>query len=334
MENQDSVSIVESPREAELREAAEKAAKLAAIEAEANRKVIAAEKRKKALRVGFFVFLGILGAALVAALIWLLITALMSVRTPVGDVEGEDEKPADNLPIIAGYQCKTDKCNKVTDLPDGRILMRDTDYYIYDSDKKEAVKTTIAEKDYSAITPFVWGGETLAILDPATGRSALYSITRNQQVGDFSYDSFITDAKAAEYGGMQWIIGKYIIAKQDTSVRLLDVFDGSEVVRALNKVFAYSPYFFGYDEDGIRRAYIADGTRLVSSAAGEVLFVKDKRLIRVSGQTFMSLEIYDETGAKLNGNDAYVLNLMKTLAGKANYATAIAAMVGVYKVPV
>ncbi|MFV0484782.1 MAG: hypothetical protein ACK5MU_00920 [Candidatus Saccharimonadales bacterium] len=333
MENQDSVSIIESPREAEIREAEEKAKALAAIEAEKNKEIINAEKRKKTRKIVFFVFCGILGAALLVALIWFAVVAISSVRTPAGDVGSGDETPSENLPIIAGYQCTTGACNKITDLPDGRILMRDTAYYIYDSDEKVAVKTTIPEKAYHAIVPFVWGDETLAILDPDTGRSALYSITRNQQVGEFNYDDFITDTKAAEYADMQWIIGKYIIAKQDDNIRLLDVFDGSEVVRAQEKVFARSPYFFGYDGDGVRRVYLSDGTRILSSVEGEVLFMKDSRLIKVSGKTYMTLEVYDQTGTKLKADDDYFKNLRTALSGSKNYATSIAAMSGAYKVP-
>lgn len=333
MENQDSVSIIESPREAEVREAEEKAKQLAALEAEKNKEVIRAEKRKKALRIVFFVFCGLLGAALVAALVWFLIVAISGVRTPAGEVGDGDDTPSTTLPVVAGYQCKTEVCNKVSDLPDGRMLIRDTAYYIYDSDEKVAVKTTIPEKAYHAITPFIWGEETLAILDPDTGRSALYSITRNQQVGEFNYDSFITDAKATEYADMQWVIGKYIIAKQDTNVRLLDVFDGAEVVRAQNKVFARNPYFFGYDDAGERRAYIANGTRIVTAAEGEVLIMKDNMLIKVSGSRLTTFEIYNQSGIKLQSNDDYYKNLRTAVSGATNYATAIGAMSGAYTVP-
>lgn len=332
MENQDSVSIIESPREAEIRKKEEEAKALAAIEAEKNRAEIAAQKRKKMLRIIFFVFCGILGAAVLVALVWLIIVAISGIRTPAGDVGGGDDKPTD-LPIVAGYQCKTEACNKVTDLPDGRMLMRDTEYYIYDSDEKNAIKTTIPEKVYHAITPFVWGSDTLAILDPDTGRSALYSITRNQQVGDFSYDDFITDSKATEYKDMQWVVGKYIIAKQDTNVRLLDVFDGSEVVRAQVRIHARSPFFFGYDEDEVRRVYLADGTRILSSPKGEVLFMRDNKILRLTGNALKTIEAYDQTGTKLQGNDPYMVSLRNSLSGKKDYAAAITAMPGVYRVP-
>ncbi|MDR3298075.1 MAG: hypothetical protein LBT19_01750 [Candidatus Nomurabacteria bacterium] len=333
MENQDSVSIIESPREAELRAEAERAKQVLALEEAANRKVRAVELRNKIIKISMIVLGVLLAVALVGAIIWLVINAVSAVRNPVGDVGSNGDTPGDNLPIVAGYQCATTKCNKVTDLPDGRFLMRDTEYYIYDSDSGVALKTTIPEKNYHAIVPFVWGSETLAVLDPDTGRSALYSISRNQQVGDFNYDDFYIEPGDALYKDMKWIIGKYIIAKHDTAVRLLDVFDGSEVVRAQNKVFAYSPYFFGYDADGERRAYLEDGSRILIAVKGDYLFVRDKRLIRVGVKALTTMEIYDQAGKKLQSNDEYYKKLQEALSGKQNYATAIGAMSGTYKVP-
>jgi hypothetical protein len=333
MEEQDSVSIIQSEREEELKAAEAQAKKLLAEQEMATRKERRQVLKKKILKISGFVMLGLLGAALIAALVWLVINAIMAAGRPVGEVDPGEETPAEELPMVEGHQCTTRNCYKVAELPDERLLIRDTAYYIFDPSSGTALKTTIPERDFHAIVPFTWGDEILAELDPATGRSALYSLTRNSKISEFNYDEFFMDPTDAKYKDMQWIIGKYIIARHDTSIRLLDVFDGSEVVRAQSRVFAYDPFFFGFDGTGERRAYISSGSRLVIAAAGDYLFVKDRRLIHISGASRTTMDIYGSDGQKIQPDNEYYQKLLATLAGKSDYAAALRTMAGVFTVP-
>ena len=330
MEPHESPSIIQSPREAEIAEIQAKA-EAAALEQKKSQQKL---RQQKILKISLFVFAGLIGLALIIAVIWFIIVAINAAKQPVNDPITTTPSVVGEYAVIEGYQCTTDSCNKVVDLPDSRFLVQDGNvYYIYNPGDASTVRTTIPEQRYQAITPFVWGDEILAELDPDTGRSALYSITRNSQLTGFSYSSFYMNSADAVYQGMEWVVGSYIVAQQDNSLRLLDVFDGAEIVQATNRVFAYNPYFFGYDNNSERRAYTDSGAQIVIAYAGDKLFIRDNYLIYVPSGYKTTFRLFDASGTELKSDNAYYQNLRETLSGQSDYASAIAGLSGVYVVP-
>ena len=331
MEPHESPSIVESPREAEI----------AAIQAQAEianakqKQEQQKEKRRKTIKILVIVLVSLFFAAVAVALVWFIIVVVFSLtRRPVDDPVAVDP-PADVVyEIIEGYQCTTSSCSKVIDLPDGRFIAQDSNvYYIYNPEDDSTVRTTIPEQRYQTIVPFVWGEEILAELEPDTGRSALYSITRNTQLTNFNYDIFYTDPEAPEYQNMTWIIGSYIIAKQGASFRLIDVFNGAEIVQATLKVFAYNPYFFAYNENGERRVYTSTGSQILIASSSDHLYIRDGYLIYLTANSKTSFKLYNAEGTELRSDNAYFKSLREALKNQKDYATAIPQLSGTYTVP-
>jgi len=161
-------SIVKSARE----EAEQELAQVKAYNDEMLRRERAAEGVNTAKRTGLLIFGIILGVAVVGVIIWLVVSAIIFAQHPVDPTDLPPEEDPAKLGEVDGYKCKTANCEKVVDLPDGRIIIRDTSYYIYDLEEKVATLTTIENRDYHAITPFYWGKRLLAELDPESDSSA------------------------------------------------------------------------------------------------------------------------------------------------------------------
>lgn len=331
MEPHESPSIVESPREAEIAAMQAQAEIANAKQKQEQQK----EKRRKTIKILVIVLVSLFFVTVAVALVWFIIVVVFSLtRRPVDDPVAVDP-PADVVyEIIEGYQCTTSSCSKVIDLPDGRFIAQDSNvYYIHNPEDDSTVRTTIPEQRYQTIVPFVWGEEILAELEPDTGRSALYSITRNTQLTNFNYDIFYTDPEAPEYQNMTWIIGSYIIAKQGASFRLIDVFNGAEIVQATLKVFAYNPYFFAYNENGERRVYTSTGSQILIASSGDHLYIRDGYLIYLAANSKTSFKLYNAEGTELRSDNAYFKSLREALKNQKDYATAIPQLSGTYTVP-
>ena len=330
MEPHESPSIIESPREAEI--AAVEAR--AALANAAQKKLEQQAKRRKILKICLIVLAALAVLAVIVAIVWFIVVAVIAARQPVDDPVAVNPPEQVEYALIEGYQCTSEDCTKYTELPDSRIIVRDSGiYYIYSAAEDASFRTTIPEQNFQSISSFTWGDEILAVLEPDTGRSALYSITRNTQLTGFNYDSFYTNPDDSVYQGMTWVIGSYIVATRESSVRLLDVFDGAEIVQATAKVFAYNPYFFGYNDSGERRAYTSSGSQILIAASGDYLFVKDAYLIYVPATSNTSFTIYDANGNKLSSSDSFYVSLRDMLKGQRNYAEAIPQLSGVFTVP-
>ncbi len=330
------VSMVESEREEELRIAREREA---AAKALAEKQYKAELFKKRTQKILLISSMTILAGALIFAAIWLISTIISNTPNPSSPSEGDnsqDEPPvAGDLAVIEGYKCTSNNCSKIVELSDHSLLVRDNSaYYIHDRSTGVSARTTIQEQIYREIIPFTWGSELLVVLHPDTGRSAIYSITRNRQIGNFNYDSFITNIADPAYEGMTWLAGQYIIAKQGNETRLLSIFDGSEVVRATSKVFAYKPYFFGYETTGERRVYLDNSTRILSTTAGDYLGVKDSYLIHIKAKSKTSVDIYDQNGSKIKTSEQFYKDLLKRLRDtkSKDYPAVLAGFADVYTV--
>ena len=131
-ENQRSQSVIYSQREITEQQLAEVRARNEAALREQQR--IAAEDKAK--RVSFKIGIGIFIGVLVVVAIIMAIVIVSSIRTVVTPPEPEPEDPPMPLSTVDGYSCETQICGKVTDLPDGRIILRDNAYYIYNTQTK------------------------------------------------------------------------------------------------------------------------------------------------------------------------------------------------------
>jgi hypothetical protein len=328
-------SLVESAREERLREADSKALKAAQ---EAQR----AERSKNIKKIVKFSILSLVGAGVVIGGVFATISIISANSSPSGGGSSSGNNDPENpkgpaLGVIEGYQCKTTICEKAADLPDGRILVRDTAYYIYNPADTGSVRTTIDSVSFRTIEPFMWKDLILVTLEQTTNQMGLYSITHNRKLSqEYIYASIATDINDPIYKGFEWIEGSYIIAKRpEGEVRLINTLTGAEILRATKKIFCLPRFFFGYETNGDRRAYTITGTRILSAPADRFLAVTaDNYLVHVlTGDR--SFHMYDTSGNRLASNDEPLRQLQRTLneARNQDYPVTLRTLPGIVVVP-
>ena len=299
LENIQTQSVVESARE----EAEHELAQVKAYNEAMMHQQRAAETATKAKRTGLTIFGIIVGILLFGVIAWLVINSIILAQNPAkpGEKPGPDDPT--QLAVIDGYKCTTTNCSKVVDLPDGRIIIRDTDFYIYDLEEKEAVMTSIENKDYHAITPFYWGDRLLAELDPESDSSALYNITNNYAVTGYDYDTIYNDINNDVYKNQKHVLGNYIIVHGSGSYRFIDLSSGGEVIRAAEKVFTHGKYFFGFEAGDEIRAYTMSGTQIAAAKSGEKFYLKGDELVHLNEKD--AFEVYNAAGEKQKKGGCY-----------------------------
>ena len=188
-------------------------------------------------------------------------------------------------------------------MPDGRIIIRDTDFYIYDLEEKEAVMTSIENKDYHAITPFYWGDRLLAELDPESDPSALYNITNNYAVTGYDYDMIYNDINHDVYKNQKHVLGNYIIVHGSGSYRFINLATGGEVIRGAEKVFTHGKFFFSFETGDEIRAYTMSGTQIKAAKSGEKFYLKGDELVHLNEKD--AFEVYNAAGEKQKKGGCY-----------------------------
>ena len=299
-ENVQTQSVVKSTRE----EADEQLAAINAQNAEYLRQQKMAEEAAKAKRTGIYIAIFAFFAVIVGVAAWLIISAFIAGQKTYNPDELPPEEEEAKYGKVEGYKCTSEQCEKFTDINKDLILIRDAKkFYVFNKTDKTKTLTTIPTDEYHAITPFKWGDNYLAILDPESSQSALYNITANRQITEFSYDEFFTNVSDALYKDMTWVENKcsYIVARSGSSKRLIDLSSGAEMVRGSNKVFTNSGYFFGFESDGTIHIYSESQSKIVMAKSDENVFTKNQYLIILNKSN--SPTIYDSTGKKVSGTD-------------------------------
>ncbi len=296
-------------------------------------------RKQKVIKTAVIAAISALLVALFFAIIWLVVETVLITRQPIAPREVADDTPT-GVTEVEGYKCKTNLCNKLTDLPDGKIILRDTAYYIYNPKDKEIKKTTIDESyAYRDSTVFYWGDNLMIILYPPTGKAALFSITDNHGVTGFKFDSFITDINDTAYADMKWVAGKYIIAKSNKLFYLINIKEEKEVVNADKAVFIHDKYTFAFEKKGNMRVHTLDGKKIVAVSSKNDLYLHDGYLFvipRAESENDSRTEFtaYDDTGKKLEEDNPYVENIRQTVFDNSeNYAETIIHLKNTYIVP-
>ena len=280
MENLRAKSLVESEREKaneELRRIEEYNARIRAVEE-------ARQRAEKAKKTTVYVIIAAICVALAVATLVFVLVLLNALKRPTTYVPEEQEKKEQQYAKVEGYQCETAKCGKIAELPDGRIILRDGAYYIYDLQSQEKTVTAIENAEYYSATPFAWGDNTYVVLDLDAGLNAIFSITDNRYVVDANYDAIYTDIESDTYKDMKWVYGKYIVASRSGGYRLIDMSsNNAEKVNGSSKVFAVEsgPYFIGYEADGQRRIFNNSGTQIYLCPNENELYSRDGLLVIV-----------------------------------------------------
>ena len=315
-------SMIKSSRE----EAGEQLAAIDAQNAAMLRQQKIAEGVTKAKHTGVYIAVGILFAAVLGAAIWLTVAAITAGRQTIApsSQQGKDEKTV--YGEVDGYKCTTSTCEKVTSIDSKRFIVHDgAQFYIFDMSSKKKTNTTIPEREYHTMNPFKWGSKEYVVLDPESGKSALYSLSSNLVLTEFSYDDFYTDIKNAIYKDMTWVEGSYIIAKTGSGYRLVDTASGKEIVRGAKRVFIREGYTFGYETDGTIRVYNLEGSNIVVVEQTDLAFVRNNELVVVATKED-NFEVYGTDGERADESPIYTEitnkvheNYAKYLKGNKSY---------------
>ena len=308
-ENVQTQSVVETARE----QAEKELAQIKAYNEEMLRRQKVEEAKAKAKRATIRTVLIIFFSVIVIVVVWLVISALMNVyNPPAPDPEPEPPKPVER-DTVNGYKCNTDKCYKMADMPDGRIILRDDQYFIFDPTSREAKLTTIQNQEYYNITAFVWGKDILVDLDPETDLNGLYSINENRMVTGFSYDSFIHDIKDKSYDEMNWAEGQYIVARKESQYRLIRLVDGKEIINGTNRVLVHDGFCISYAANGERRIYTLEGKQFLVAQVGSYIWIKGNYLVYMKApDKSTTYDLYGGDGVKIStSKDAEYARLHK-----------------------
>ncbi len=320
-------SLVESQREM----SADELAKANAYAAEVQRQERQAKRQKTVKRVGLYVGLGTFGLVFLGVFAFLLIEIF---NTSTGGVTPGDPTGGGttaSLSVIDGYECKTTECKRINDLPDGRIIIRDNGYHLYDKQNSTTTLTAIDDQEYNSITSFTWGEKIYAVIDPISDRSGIFSISDNRMVVDYQYDQYFTDVTNNDiYGEMAWVTSQYIIAKNSApdEYHVIDLLSGQSVLRGSARVFMHDGFFFGYETGGERRVYTKGAsTAFVVATANDHIFTRDGILIVYKTQN-KHARYYNSEGKEIYStgipfwteiNRLWGDNLLATYKGSASY---------------
>lgn len=303
-ENVQSRSIVETTRE----EASEELAQIKAFNDEMERQQKLQERRNKIRRTIIYIILGFFGIILLGVLIWMLVNAIIAVQGPVDPGEDPDPDKPTQYDTVDGYKCETSTCYKVTDLPDDRIVIRDTSFYIYNTETKEATLTTIEDQEYHSVKSFKWGEKIYLELDPESEKSGIYSVSDNTQVIGFKYDAFYTDINNDVYREMKWVEGQYIVTKLGSSFRLVRMYDGQEIIRGATRVFIHDNFCIGFEQGGERRIYTKTGKQIKVVENGGKIYTHGSTVLYIEADDYM-FELYDSNGEAIyEGSESDYLN--------------------------
>lgn len=289
VENVQTQSMVKSSRE----EADEKLAAINAYNADVARRQKLAADAAKAKRTIVYVILGFFFVGIIAALIWLAINAITAMTQPVA--VSDDQNQPGGIEEETKEKCTPDTCDTLAKVSSTLTLLRGkSKIYLYDSTTKKATLTNIPEQDYHAITPFVWGKDTYAVLDPESSLSALYNISKNSLLTEFNYAAFYYDASNAVYKDMTWVVNDYIIASTNGSYRLINLTTGAEVLQATERVFVHDEYLIGKESNGMFHVYSTGGKKIGAFQASSKLYIKNGYIVVVLPTN--SVQVYDASG--------------------------------------
>ena len=300
--NAQTQSIIESPRERYQ----EDIAKAAAYQAQMQEQYRQEQAKQKAKKTSVYVAFGIFGLIFLIVLIMLLIAiANTSFGSPAQSVRPEEEQGSQGADVISGYKCKSNKCELMDEMPDGRMLIHDADgYYTYDLGTTKAVLTSIENKDYSSIKTFNWSDKILAVISPTTDKKALYSITDNKMITQYEYDEFYTDFNNKEiYNSSAVKPELYIIARTSSPKQyfLVDLQTGLNLVRGQEGIYTDGVFYFGYEAGGLRHVYAEGSATAFLITSDAELYTRNGILIEItSSNNSVRIKYYDKNGEHLN----------------------------------
>lgn len=289
LENVKTKSIVESRHES----ASEELRQLQALEEQRLAQQRAEIKAAAAKKTGTYITVTIICVVLLICLVFFFLSLVKYLRKPTSiEISGNTGGSSETVKI-GTYTCKKSDCNSKLDLADGRQLIKDDSYLLYNQGTEESFVLTL-EGDYAEFNEFKWGEKHYLLAKNSDGLGAIFSVTDNKYVTDAVYESVLGDASDSAYDRMSWAVGRFIIAKRSGSYRLVSIEDGTEKVSGILGVFAtQSGYYISREEGGVLRVFNSSKQQIILTEEGERLYERDGFLILADEDDF---DVYNNDG--------------------------------------
>ena len=305
LENVKTKSMVESRRA----NATQELQQLQMLEEQRLAQIRMDEKVAAAKKTSVYVTVAVICIVLLICLVFFFLSLAKYLRKPTDAEIGGGTGGSSQVANLGTYACKKADCEVVLEeMADGRQLIRDDGYLLYDQGKEESFILTL-EGDYADFTEFSWGDKQYLLAKNTEGLGAIFSTTDNKYITDAIYESVISDATDGAYAGLDWVIGKFIIAKRSGSYRLVDITDGTEKVSGILGVFATkSGYYVAREENDILRVFNSSKNQVLLTESGQQLYERDGFLIVATSERF---EIYKDDGSAARSEECPFYNELR-----------------------
>jgi hypothetical protein len=258
-----------------------------------------------AKKTSVYVTVTIVCVILLICLVFFFLSLSKYLRKPSDELVINDKPGTGETVMLGSYTCKKSDCAELSVLSDTQKLIKDEGYLLYNEESKESFVLAL-DGEYTEFEEFNWGEKRYFFAKNADGLGLIFSITDNRTVTDAIYESVISDTSDAAYSGLDWLLGKMIIAKRSNSFRLVDIENGSEKVAGAKGIFATkSGYYFAKEEDGALRAYNSSKTQVLLAESGSQLYERDGFLVLIKEGNF---EIYKNNGEQARNEECSFYN--------------------------
>lgn len=290
LENVKTKSMVESRRAS----ASQELQRFQMLEEQRQAQLKMQEKVAAAKKTTMYITVTAICIVLLICLVFFFLSLAKYLRKPTDTDTSGGTGGTSEVTKIGTYSCKKNDCELlVEELSDGRQLIKDNSYLLYNQGTEESFILTL-EGEYAEFEEFSWGDKHYLLAKNAEGLGAIFSTTDNKYITDAVYESVLGDASDPAYAGMDWIVGNLIIAKRSGSYRLLSIEDGAEKVAGVLGVFVtHSGYYIAREENGVLRAYNSSKKQVVLTESDQQLYERDGFLVVAGSHGF---QIYKNDG--------------------------------------
>ena len=304
LENVKTKSIVESRHAS----ASEELRQLQILEEQRLAQIRMEEKMAATKKFTTYIIIAAICLVLLICLVFFFLSLAKYLRRPTDIEIGGGTGGSSEVAKLGTYTCKKSDCEVALEFTDGRQLIKDDGYILYDQGKEDSFVLTL-EGEYAEFLEFAWGDKHYLLVKDTEGLGAIFSTTDNRYITDAIYESVVSDVSDNLYSGMDWVVGKMIIAKRSGSYRLVDIEDGTEKVSGILGVYATkSGYYIAREENGVLRVFNSSKNQVLLTESGQQLYERDGFLIVANEERF---EIYKNDGTAARSEECSFYNELR-----------------------
>jgi hypothetical protein len=94
---------------------------------------------------------------------------------------------------------------------------------------------------------------------------------------------------------MSWVEGTYIVARGNSTYRLVNLSTGKDVIQGTKRVFIHDEYLFDYETDGTIRISTPAGKQFLVAKKGSNIYTNGTQLVYIEPENG-GYRIFEKTG--------------------------------------